>query len=64
MELVTIKASEIQLGDILAEGMEVWLIATSNETGIINCHCGPTYLTASHRFDYHKDDELIVLRRG
>lgn len=63
LRLVTIKADDIQLGDIVAEGMEVWLIAKHSENGIINLHCGPTYLNANHRFDYHKDDELIVIRR-
>lgn len=70
MLIIDIPAKEIQLGDILGEGMQVWMIVIYYHHKQLSIQWGPNgasliageYRDKAHRIDYKFDDIIRVIR--
>lgn len=69
MPIINIPAHEIDLGDVLGEGMRVWITVKDKER--VTIHWGPEgtslmltpeYLDNVHRIDYKPNDIVRVIR--
>lgn len=61
-QMLIVSPSEVKLGDILAEGLQVWWIVSYSKTGMFTFWCGQSHEFSNHRFDFHRSDLVKVVR--